>query len=74
MSLAEMLTAFSHQYQFVAAPVQFVSFWLSVSLPLVYVPLLFNGLRENILPLFFGLLALHAFALYLCHGHRRQKT
>jgi hypothetical protein len=44
MTLAEMFTALSHRYQFVAAPVQLVSFWLSVSLPLVYVPLLFDGL------------------------------
>ncbi len=74
MSLAEMLTSFSHQYQFVAAPVQLVSFWLSVSLPLVYVPLLINGLQGNVLPLFSGLLVLHAITLYLGHGHRRRKA
>ncbi|WP_231187027.1 hypothetical protein [Haladaptatus sp. DYF46] len=74
MSLPEILTAFNHRYQFVAAPVQLVSFWLSVSLPLVYVPLLFDGLREKVLPLFFGLLVLHAFTLYLGHGHRRRKA
>ncbi|WP_423746375.1 hypothetical protein V5735_17410 (plasmid) [Haladaptatus sp. SPP-AMP-3] len=72
MSLVETLTSFSHQ--FVTAPVQLVSFWLSVSLPLVYLPLLFNGVRGNVLPIFVGLLALHVCTLFLGHGYGGQKT
>jgi hypothetical protein len=74
MTLAEMFTALGHPYQFVVAPLRLVSFWLSVSLPLVYVPLPFDGLRGDTLPPFFGLLVLHAFALYLGHGYRIQKA
>ncbi|WP_266080536.1 hypothetical protein [Haladaptatus caseinilyticus] len=37
MSLTEVVTSFNDQ--FIAAPVQLVSFWLSVTLPLFYVPL-----------------------------------
>ncbi|EFW91607.1 hypothetical protein ZOD2009_13626 [Haladaptatus paucihalophilus DX253] len=72
MSLVEILSTVSHQ--FVTPPVQLVSFWLSVSLPLVYLPLLLNGVRGNILPIFVGLLALHVCTLLLGHGYRGQKT
>lgn len=67
MSWADVLVTFSHQ--FLAGPVQLVSFWLLVSLPLVYLPILLHGLKNNLFPVFFGLLVLHGLTLFLGHGH-----
>lgn len=68
MSWVDGLVAFSHQ--FLAGPIQLVSFWVSVSLPLVYLPILFHGLKDNLFPVFFGLLVLHGLTLFLGHGYR----
>lgn len=72
MSWADFLVTFGHQ--FLAVPVQFVSFWLSVSLPLVYFALLFHGLQHNLLPVFLGFLVLHGLTLFLGHGYQRQEV
>ncbi len=53
MSLVDILSVLNHQ--FVAAPIQIVSFWLSIALPELYVPLLFEGLRGSIFTVFAGL-------------------
>ncbi len=67
MSWADLLVTFNHQ--FLAAPIQLVSFWLSVSLPLVYIPILLHGLKHNHIPTFLGFLVLHGLTLFLGHGH-----
>jgi hypothetical protein len=56
----------------VKAPLQFVGFWVAVSLPFVHLPLLANGLDglENAL-LFVGLLVLNLLALLVGHGHEQ---
>ena len=70
MLWADLFATFGHQ--FLATPVQIISFWLSVSLPLVYLPILFHGLKHNLLPIFLGLLVLHGLTLFLGHDHQRQ--
>ncbi len=70
MSLADFATTFSPQ--FVVAPVQIVSFWLSVTLLLFYVPLIFEGLGEKVVPLFVGLLVFHVVTLFLGRNYRRE--
>lgn len=51
------------------APLETVAFWSAVALPLEYLPILANGLGSADVPLFVGLLALHATALVLGRGH-----
>ncbi|WP_049972337.1 hypothetical protein [Haladaptatus cibarius] len=72
MSLVEIATAVSHQ--FVAAPVQIASFWLSVILPLFYIPLIFDGLGAKVLPLFVGLLSFHLITLFLGRNYRQENA
>ncbi|WP_191965449.1 MULTISPECIES: hypothetical protein [Haloferax] len=50
-------------------PLETVAFWSAVALPIAYLPLLANGLSSADVPLFVGLLALHAAALVLGRGH-----
>ena len=59
--------------QVVVFPIQFVSFWASVSLPLFYVPLLFTELRPSV-SIFVVLLALHVISLILGHGYGREEA
>ncbi|WP_435157640.1 hypothetical protein [Haladaptatus sp. DFWS20] len=72
MALVDIITSFSHQ--FVAAPIQIISFWLSVTLPLFYVPLIFEGLGAKVLPLFVGLLIFHVVTLFLGRNHRQEQV
>ncbi|KAB1196229.1 MULTISPECIES: hypothetical protein [Haloferax] len=55
--------------RFAFEPLETVAFWSAVALPLAYLPMLANGLTASNLPLFVGLLALHATALVLGRGH-----
>ncbi|MFB9805531.1 hypothetical protein ACFFQF_09260 [Haladaptatus pallidirubidus] len=59
--------------QVVVFPLQFVSFWASVSLPLLYVPLLFAGFKPGI-RIFVTLLAIHAVSLLLGHRYGREEV
>ena len=53
-------------------PVQFLAFWVAVTLPFVHVPLLARGLGDPTVTLaFFVLLAANALALYVGHGHNQ---
>ncbi|WP_416839737.1 hypothetical protein [Haloferax sp. DFSO52] len=53
-------------------PLETVAFWAAVALPIAYLPMLAHGLTSANLPLFVGLLALHAAALVLGRGHRQN--
>ncbi|KTG30885.1 hypothetical protein AUR66_05770 [Haloferax profundi] len=53
-------------------PIEAVAFWSAVALPIAYLPLLANGLTSADVPLFVGLLALHATALVLGRGHAQD--
>jgi hypothetical protein len=57
--------------QFVAAPLRFVSFWLAVALPFLYLPLLVGGLSGGQAQVFVGLLGLNVVALLFGHGYGR---
>ncbi|WP_458187651.1 hypothetical protein [Haladaptatus sp. NG-WS-4] len=59
-------------HQFVAAPIRQICFWSSIALPLLYVPLLLDGLTGNVVLLFVGLVCLHVLTLYLGHDHRHE--
>jgi uncharacterized membrane protein len=72
MSLVDILSVLNHQ--FVAAPIQIISFWLSIALPVLYVPLLFEGLRGSIFTVFAGLVAPHVLTLFLGRNYRREKA
>ncbi|WP_458207571.1 hypothetical protein [Haladaptatus sp. NG-SE-30] len=61
-------------HQFVTAPLQVVSFWLSVALPILYVPLLFEGSSGKLFTLFAGLVALHVLTLFLGRNYHREKA
>ncbi|ELZ60824.1 hypothetical protein G3A49_10900 [Haloferax volcanii] len=54
------------------APLETVAFWSAVALPLAYLPVLSGGLSTGELPLFAGLIALHAVALVLGRDHGQQ--
>lgn len=56
----------------VTSPVQFVGFWTAVSLPFLYVPLLYGGLAGEEAAVFLQLLCLNAVALVLGHGYGRE--
>lgn len=55
----------------VTAPLRFVSFWLAVALPFLYLPLLYGGLTGEQGVVFTALLGLNVVALVLGHSHRR---
>jgi hypothetical protein len=54
-----------------ARPVRFVGFWLSVALPLVYLPLLVGGLSTTEAGTFVALFALNLVALVAGHNYAR---
>lgn len=51
---------------------EFVAFWLAVTLPFVYLPLLAGGLSGWQAPTFLLLFALNVFALILGHDYGRD--
>ncbi|WP_227352875.1 hypothetical protein [Haladaptatus salinisoli] len=71
MSAMELVTALVAQV--IVVPIQFVSFWVSVTLPLFYVPLLFTELRPGA-SIFVVLLAIHLLSLMVGHGYGREET
>jgi hypothetical protein len=46
-----------------------VAFWVSVLLPLGYVPLLFGGFTDGQVELFLALVGVHVASLVIGHGH-----
>ncbi|AFK19324.2 MULTISPECIES: hypothetical protein [Haloferax] len=50
-------------------PLKVFAFWSAIALPLAYLPLLASGLDSGELPLFAGLIALHAATLVLGRNH-----
>ncbi|MFC6723225.1 hypothetical protein ACFQE1_02210 [Halobium palmae] len=54
-----------------AVPLRFVGFWAAVSMPFLYVPLLFEGLTPAETPIFVGLLLLHVVALLAGHEYKQ---
>lgn len=55
----------------VGAPLRFVGFWLAVTLPFLYLPLLYGGLTGEQGVVFAALLGLNAVALVVGHGYQR---
>ncbi|MFC6824517.1 hypothetical protein [Halopelagius fulvigenes] len=53
------------------APIRFLAFWLAVTLPFLYLPLLISGLQGEQVTVFGTLLALNVAALVVGHGHAR---
>lgn len=54
------------------SPAQFLSFWIAITLPFLYVPLLVNGLGSaSVAVAFVALLVLNVFTLYLGHGYNQ---
>ncbi|WP_458207213.1 hypothetical protein [Haladaptatus sp. NG-SE-30] len=64
-TLAAQIAAIPFQF------VQFVGFWMSVSLPLFYIPLLYQGMELGV-TVFVGVLAVHVVSLVLGHGYGRE--
>lgn len=56
--------------ELLVAPARFIGFWVAVSLPFLYVPLLTGGLNANELYVFLGLLLLNLVAFVVGHEHR----
>jgi len=52
-------------------PLQALSFWTAVLLPLAYLPLVANGLGDGETSVLFALVLTNAAALVLGHGHAR---
>lgn len=64
-------SVFSREIQ---APVSALMFWLAVSLPVIYIPLFFNGIDTvQGLALFLGLFGLHVTSLVGGHHYRRTE-
>lgn len=57
--------------ELLGAPIQFLAFWLAVTLPFLYLPLLVRGLQGEQVTVFVTLLALNLAALVVGHGHGR---
>lgn len=57
--------------ELLVAPARFIGFWVAVSLPFLYVPLLTGGLSANELYVFLGLLLLNVVAFVVGHEHRQ---
>ena len=53
----------------VATPVRFVGFWAAITLPFLYLPLLFVGLEGTVARAFLALVGLHAVALLVGHNY-----
>jgi hypothetical protein len=72
-SLKEALTEFTGTGRTVAIePVRALAFYAAIVLPLVYLPLLANGITPERLTVIVGLLLANAAALVLGHGHGSQ--
>lgn len=57
----------------VLSPVRIVAFWVAVTLPFLYLPLLVTGLNDTATTTaFLALLAVNAVALLVGHPHRRE--
>jgi len=60
-------------YHTIKPSAQFLSFWIAVALPFVYVPLLARGLADATAALtFFALLVVNILALYAGHGYNQR--
>ena len=57
--------------ELLAQPVRFVGFWLSVALPLAYLPLLVGGLTGAQMVTFASLIGLHVLALFAGRNYAR---
>lgn len=57
--------------ELLGAPIQFFAFWLAVTLPFLYLPLLVRGLQGEQVTVFVTLLGLNLVALVVGHGHGR---
>ncbi|MFB6160675.1 MAG: hypothetical protein ABEJ61_05800 [Haloferacaceae archaeon] len=55
----------------VLTPVRFLAFWAAVLLPLVYIPLVHNGLHGGETTVLAALLVANALALLVGHGYAR---
>ncbi|MFC4249644.1 hypothetical protein ACFOZ7_22375 [Natribaculum luteum] len=56
----------------VKGPIQFLGFWVAITLPFVHVPLLVRGLDEpGVTAAFLGLVAVNLLALYAGHGYNQ---
>jgi DMSO/TMAO reductase YedYZ heme-binding membrane subunit len=53
----------------ITAPLRFVGFWAAITLPFLYLPLLYSGLQGEEVVVFLGLLGLNAFALVAGHDY-----
>lgn len=59
--------------QTVQKPLAVLGFWSAITLPALYLPLLFTGINTlKGLGLFFGLFGLHLVSLMLGQSHRRD--
>lgn len=56
----------------VVMPIQFVAFWTAIVLPVLYVPLLLDGLTPSEAGQFAVLLCVHLLALIVGHGYKRR--
>jgi hypothetical protein len=54
------------------APVQFVGFWMAVTLPFCYLPLLYGGLPAQEARAFLALLCINLVALVIGRGYARE--
>lgn len=57
--------------QTVLTPVRFLSFWAAVLLPLVYLPLVYDGLSGSETTVLAALLVMNALALVVGHGYAK---
>lgn len=56
-----------------AKPIRIAGFWGAIVLPILYFPVLANGLSTSLeATVFLGLVALNLLALYVGHTHRRS--
>ncbi|SEO66283.1 hypothetical protein SAMN04487948_10447 [Halogranum amylolyticum] len=73
--LAERTSQFSAPFpiqrgrQMLVAPLRFVGFWVAVSMPFLYLPLLAGGLDAGEVYVFVGLLLLNLFAFVVGHEY-----
>jgi hypothetical protein len=65
-------TALSTARKTAFAPLQFVGFWVAVTLPFCYLPLLYDGLPSAEARAFVALLAINLAALVVGRGYARE--
>ncbi|WP_137288201.1 hypothetical protein [Natronorubrum halophilum] len=57
-----------------AGPIRMAGFWGAIALPILYLPVLANGLSTSFeAGLFLGLILLNLVALYVGHAHHRRQ-